>query len=101
MRRFEFTDLALDDLAAVRQWLEQPGAGRAAARRLGQIKRAIKELRLAPCRWPYRDDEGARVRIIERYKIVYEVLPDTGNDATAGDVLVLRIFGPGQLSDRR
>jgi hypothetical protein len=28
------------------------------------------------------------------------VIPDTGRDETAGDVLVLRVFGPGQSRDR-
>jgi hypothetical protein len=33
------------------------------------------------------------------YRAFYEVLPDTGRNDTAGDVIVLRVFGPGQ--DRR
>jgi hypothetical protein len=28
------------------------------------------------------------------------VAPDIGRDETAGDVLVLRVFGPGQSRDR-
>jgi len=28
----------------------------------------------------------------EGYRVVYRVTPDTGNNATAGDVLVLRVF---------
>jgi hypothetical protein len=34
------------------------------------------------------------------YQALYEVLPDTGRDETAGNVLVLRVFGPGQSRDR-
>jgi hypothetical protein len=30
------------------------------------------------------------------YRVVYEVVPDTNDNATAGDVRVLAIFGPGQ-----
>jgi plasmid stabilization system protein ParE len=100
MRRLEITEPALDDLAAARRWLRQPGAGQAAARRLRHIERALTELRTGPCRWPYSEHEGARERVVEGYKIVYEVRPDTGDNASAGDVLVLRIFGPGQFSDR-
>ena len=37
-----------------------------------------------------------RERAVEGYVIVYEVVPDTGIDRTAGDVHVLRIFGPHQ-----
>ena len=33
------------------------------------------------------------------YRALYEVTPDTGHNETAGNVLVLRVFGPGQ--DRR
>jgi hypothetical protein len=33
----------------------------------------------------------------EGYRIVYVVDPDTGGNAEAGDVTVLRVFGPGQL----
>lgn len=31
---------------------------------------------------------------MEGYRILYEVDPDTGDNATAGDVRVLRVFGP-------
>jgi hypothetical protein len=34
--------------------------------------------------------------VIEDHVVVYELHPDTGSNATAGDVLVLRVFGPGQ-----
>ncbi|HUB15921.1 MAG TPA: hypothetical protein VMB34_28505 [Acetobacteraceae bacterium] len=33
------------------------------------------------------------------YRALDEVHPDTGRDETAGDVTVLRVYGPGQ--DRR
>ncbi len=39
---------------------------------------------------------GLRERHVEGYRIAYEVVPDTGDDATAGDVTMLRIFGPRQ-----
>jgi hypothetical protein len=99
-RLLEITEPALEDLAAARRWLRQPGAGPVAARRLSHIERAIIELRTGPCRWPYSEHDCARQRVVEGYKIVYEVQPDTGNNETAGNVLVLRIFGPWQLSDR-
>jgi hypothetical protein len=34
------------------------------------------------------------------YRALYEVIPDTGRDETAGDVRVLRVYGPGQSRDR-
>jgi hypothetical protein len=30
------------------------------------------------------------------YRALYEVIPDTGRSETAGDVTVLRVYGPGQ-----
>jgi len=30
------------------------------------------------------------------YRAIYEVDPDTGQNRTAGDVVVLRVYGPGQ-----
>lgn len=30
------------------------------------------------------------------YRVIYVVTPDTGDNATAGNVEVLRVFGPGQ-----
>jgi hypothetical protein len=88
------------DLAAMRQWLQQPGAGRRATRRLANILDALAELRIAPCRWAWSEHDGARQRIVEGYKVIYQVIPDTGDNETAGDVLVVRIFGPRQLSKR-
>ena len=35
------------------------------------------------------------------YRAMYEVVPDTGRSATAGDVMVLRVYGPGQSRDGR
>ena len=29
--------------------------------------------------------------------VQYQLHPDTGDNLTAGDVLVLRVFGPGQF----
>jgi len=34
------------------------------------------------------------------YRVIYAVTPDTGDNATAGDVEVLRVFGPGQERTR-
>ncbi len=34
------------------------------------------------------------------HRVIYEVVPDTGRNATAGNVTVLRVFGPGQSRDR-
>lgn len=90
------TGVAARDLAAARAWFTQPGAGKRAARRLGVLAAALRDLRDHPCRWPRGEQPGTRARHAEGYRILYEVVPDTGDDATAGDVTVLRLFGPGQ-----
>jgi plasmid stabilization system protein ParE len=100
MRVITISDTAADDLSVIRSWLRQAGAGPVAAKRLDHIRKAIRELRLAPCRWPLGEHDGIRERIVEGYAILYEVDPDTGTDASAGDVTILRVFGPGQRRSR-
>lgn len=87
---------ALTDIVAARRWLTQPGAGSRAAERLQRIGAAIRGLKHHPLRWPIGDHSGVRERPIEGYRIMYEVLPDTGDEATAGDVFIVRVFGPFQ-----
>jgi plasmid stabilization system protein ParE len=95
-RKLQLSDKALDDLEAVRLWYRQPGAGRVAKRRTQAIAAAIRRLRQHPCRYARADRRGTRQMLIEGHVVIYEVHPDTGRDTTAGDVLVLRVFGPGQ-----
>ncbi len=99
-RKLSYTDAALADLGAIREWLTQPGAGQVARRRLRTILDAIADLRTHPCRFPPGMNHGIRERFCPGgYRVFYRVWPDTGQDDTAGDVQVLRIYGPGQ--DRR
>lgn len=95
-RRLTLARAAARDIAAARGWLTQRGAGDRAARRLAALGAAVRDLREHPCRWPAGRSAGTRERPVEGYLVVYEVTPDTGDDATAGDVAVLRVFGPGQ-----
>lgn len=81
----------------MRRWFTQPGTGATAARRLRRILAAINRLVEHPCRHP-REGHN-REFSIERHRVVYRVIPDTGRNATAGDVLVLRVFGPGQARE--
>lgn len=83
------------DLEGVRRWQFQLGSGLAARRRVLRILAAIEGLADHPCRHPG-GDHGRREFTVERYRVVYRVTPDTGRDSTAGDVVVLRVFGPGQ-----
>jgi plasmid stabilization system protein ParE len=91
---------ARDDLTAIRGWLTQPGSGPAARRKLSAIRAAIRSLVRNPCLYPVGENPGVReLPCAGGYRALYRVRPDTGRDETAGDVRVLRVFGPGQ--DRR
>jgi plasmid stabilization system protein ParE len=48
-RGISYTDAALADLAAITEWLMQPGAGPAVWRRMLAIWGAIERLREHPC----------------------------------------------------
>jgi len=100
-RELRYTDKALADLDAITSWLTQPGAGPAARRRLTAVWVAIERLREQPCLHPVGQHRGLReLPCAGGYRALYRVTPDTGRDETAGDVRVLRVFGPGQSRDR-
>lgn len=95
-RKVITSELAAEDLQEVRKWLNQPGSGSRAWSRFTRIREAIKELRQAPCTWSTERHPPFRERVVSDYRIIYQVLPDTGDNRTAGDVLVVRVLGPGQ-----
>ena len=100
-RELRYTDKALADLNALASWLTQPGAGPTARRRLTAVWVAIERLREYLCRCPVGEHPGVReLPCNGGYRALYRVIPDTGRDETAGDVRVLRVFGPGQSRDR-
>jgi plasmid stabilization system protein ParE len=100
-RALIFAPRARDDLDAIRRWLNQPGSGRTAQRRLIAIRTAINRLREHPCLYPVGQHPGVRELPCQgSYRALYKVLPDTGRDETAGDIRVLRVFGPGQSRDQ-
>ena len=96
-RELLYTDAALADLDAIKLWLTQPGAGPRSRRRLAAIWSAIERLRQHPGVYPDGQHPGIRELPCDGgYPALYRVDSDTGRDATAGDVRVLRVFGPGQ-----
>lgn len=99
-RTLRYTDEAVADLDGIRGWLSQPGSGATAGRRLGTILAAIRRLRRTPCLFAFGDHPGVRELSVAGHRVMYVVEPDTGRSATAGDVLVLRVFGPGQSRKR-
>jgi len=100
-RRLIYAREALADLDAIRGWQTQPGSGLAAIRRLRAIRAAIKRLKQHPCLYPVGNHSGVRELPCEGgYRALYRVHPDTGRNETAGDVRVLRVFGPGQSRER-
>jgi plasmid stabilization system protein ParE len=100
-RELEYTDQALADLDAITCWLTRPGAGLAARRRLAAVWFAIERLREYPCQHPTGQHQGVReLPCPGGYRSLYRVTPDTSRDETAGDVRILRVFGPGQSRDR-
>ena len=100
-RRLSYTDDALADLAAIRGWLTQPGSGAVARRKLVAIRASIRKLRDHPCLYATGDQPGVRELPCDGgCRALYRVHPDTGRNDTAGDVRVLRVFGPGQDRER-
>ncbi len=99
-RELYYTHKALADLDSIRRSLTQPGAGPAARRKLSEVRAAIERLVRQPCLYPIGEHPGVReLPCPHGYRALYEIHPDTGRNETAGDIRVLRVFGPGQ--DRR
>jgi plasmid stabilization system protein ParE len=97
-RRVLIAPAAAGDLRDARRWLLQPGSGPDARRRW----EALKEVPRGLLDHPYRgrasaDHPGYRELAVSGYRLLYQVRPDTGDAATAGDVEIVRVFGPGQL----
>jgi plasmid stabilization system protein ParE len=97
VRQLSFTSEALDDLDKIQAWLTQPAAGRIARSKLAALRASIRRLRENPCLFPIGAHAGVREMLGDGgYRALYRVSPDTGRNDTAGDVRVLRVFGPGQ-----
>lgn len=96
-RKLIYAPRALADPDAIRRWLTQPGSGSAARRRLTLIWTAVELLRERPCLYSVGGHPGVRELPCDGgYRVLYRVHPDTGRSETAGDMRVLRVFGPGQ-----
>jgi plasmid stabilization system protein ParE len=97
-RRVVRAPVAAETLIAARRWLRQPGAGDVGKARWNAILAAIESLRSLP----YLGNEitephGYRQLVVSGYRLIYRVQPDTEDNETAGDGLLVAVFGPGQL----
>jgi plasmid stabilization system protein ParE len=96
-RSLRYAPRAVRDLEDERAYLESKFAGSAAWQRLTHVRSAINALKIAPCRWPiWPKRAGTRKLSVEGYVIIYRVMPDTGDNHTAGYVTILRVYGPHQ-----
>jgi plasmid stabilization system protein ParE len=101
-RRLIYAPRAREDIDAIRRWLLQSGSGARARQRLAAIRTAIRRLRQHPLLYPIGDYPGQReLSCGGGYRVMYRLAPDTGNSEAAGDVRIMRVFGPGQLRDQR
>jgi plasmid stabilization system protein ParE len=71
-----------------------------AQRRLGRVLAVIGRLPDQPYLGQPGEYPGTRKLTIEDHAVIYRLQPDTADAATAGDVYVLRVFGPGQVRER-
>lgn len=83
----------LDD---ARKRFTQPGSGPAAKDKLQTFRVAARKIWASPCAYPASPDHtGCRYLICEGYLFLYEVDPDTGSNASAGDMTIPAVFPPG------
>lgn len=88
---------AAEGLRSAREWLTQPGSGEAGLRQWDSLRRALRNLRTHPYLGPpSADHRDHRQLVVAAHRILYRVDPDTGNAATAGDIRIVAVFGPGQ-----
>jgi plasmid stabilization system protein ParE len=84
-------------LRQARSWLTQKGSGPNGRARWEQLRDARRMLKTHPYLGPEAADHaGMRCLVVSDYRIIYRVIADTGDSASAGDVLILAVFGPGQ-----
>lgn len=88
------------DLEAIRDYAAAWDNPQAEEKLRARLAAALEDLLDAPCRWPVHDHPQVREKPVGDYRIMYEVVNDTGDNETAGDVEVLRIFHARQDRSR-
>lgn len=88
---------AADALRQARAWLTQKGSGPNGQARWDALRTARFRLRANPyLGHPSAELPGRRQLVVSNHRIIYRVDPDTNETATAGDVRIVAVFGPGQ-----
>lgn len=97
LRRVSLSRQAARDLDHAREWLTQPGSGNRGRARWNALQDSRRELRRFPYLGPLSERyPGLRQLVVSGYRVIYLVDPDTGDSATAGDILIVAVLGPGQ-----
>jgi plasmid stabilization system protein ParE len=99
LRRVRVSAEAASDLRHIKAWFKQAGAGPAASSRLDRLIGQMTLLAQHPCSPKRVDASGVRQLVSERHRLMFRVSPDTGDNTTAVDVFIIRIFGRGQIDD--
>lgn len=88
---------AAEALRRARGWLTQTGAGLNGQARWDALRTARSRLRDHPYLGaPSAEQPGLRQFVVSEHRIIYRMDPDTGDGATAGNIRILAVFGPGQ-----
>ena len=96
-RRVTTAPGALEALRQAHAWLTQEGSGPQGRARWAALRDRRKRLRTHPyLGTPIEDRPERYLLFVSEHRLIYQVDPDTGESATAGDVRVVAMFGPGQ-----
>ncbi len=96
-RRVTTTPDALEALRQARAWLTQRGSGANGRARWEALRDSRKRLRTYPYIGTPIEGHPKRYQlVVSEYRVIYRIDPDTGESATAGDLRVLAVFGPGR-----
>lgn len=96
-RRVSLSRQAARDLDHAREWLTQPGSGKRGRALWNALQDSRRELRRLPYLGPSSERyPGLRQLVVSGYRVIYLVDPDTGETATAGNILIATVLGPGQ-----
>lgn len=80
-----------------RRWLTQTGAGPDGQARWETLRTARFRLLVHPYLGASMAGQPKRRQlVVGEYRIIYVLQPDTGDSATAGDIAIVAVLGPGQ-----